>query len=266
MTPKTFFAILCAAAASVLVAAAAVGRHRPSSDCDASPERSSTAEQDASAGRLGSQLIITGGGGGGTVSNVQLVGGATGTITDAGVIATTLVLDAGPTLVTGQLPALNETVATGDLNCTSGNVCTVVAANGQALAAGTTAGQRWVFNGTSWALVAGGLDFTQTGPLDGGSTFTMGSYDVLVFAAAGAKVILPAAPIVGWTYCVKVASGTPETTAVSIFAVDSGSYTVEDPSSASPYTYRSGNTPATMKISASAHCWTYDGAIMSLTE
>jgi hypothetical protein len=105
--------------------------------------------------------------------------------------------------------------------------------------------------------------YTEAAPLGSGDTYQLKSTDGILYVSAGAIVIFPAAPALQYEYLVKVVVGTAEESPVNLTA--GGEYSVEDPGGADVYTRVTGDTPATMKISAACNGWMYDGNCLNLT-
>ena len=105
--------------------------------------------------------------------------------------------------------------------------------------------------------------YTQASPLASGVSYALNAMDGVLYVAAGALVVLPADPLPGREYLVKVVQGAAETAPVLVTA--GGGYPVEDPGAASNYVMVTGTTPATIKNSGACRGWTFDGAAMNLT-
>ena len=100
--------------------------------------------------------------------------------------------------------------------------------------------------------------YSQAAPLAPGAAYAMGPLDSIVYVSAGSTVTLPAAPILGYEYLVKIAAGVAETAPVTIIAP--GGYRAEDPGAGSPYVYAFDVTTASMKTSAMCSGWSVDSS------
>lgn len=100
--------------------------------------------------------------------------------------------------------------------------------------------------------------FSQAHPLAAGASYAMQPTDGVVLVTAGSTVQLPAAPLSGFEYLIKVAAGVAE--AGPVILVPPVGYTVEDPGAGAPYTYFSDLGRGSIKTSGSCNGWIVDSS------